>query len=92
VDQEDLKDLRTSQNLRQMSKLINEDWEHASRAAEEGFDALHQQYIMEAEWQEWQYLEDQKKKKPALIIVEKPLRDENAHKPSSISGTHQEKL
>ena len=27
-----------------------------------------------------------------VIIVEKPLRDENAHKPSSISGTHQEKL
>jgi hypothetical protein len=92
VDQEDLKDLRTSQNLRQMSKLINEDWEHASRAAEEGFDALHQQYIMEAEWQEWQYLEDQKKKKPALIIVEKPLRDENAHKPSSVQRTHQEGL
>ena len=75
-----------------MSKLINEDWEHASRAADEGFDTLHQQYIMEAEWQEWQYLEDQKKKKPALIIVNKPKANENAYKPSDVSRDHQEKL
>ncbi len=75
-----------------MSKLINEDWEHASRFADESFDMLHQQYIMEAEWQEWQYEQQKKKKKPATIVVEKPARDENAHKSTSIQRTHQKKL
>ncbi len=75
-----------------MSKLINEDWEHASRVADEGFYTLHQQYIMEAEWQEWEYLQSIKNKKPAIIIVEKPIKDENAHKPTSIQRTHQKKL
>lgn len=75
-----------------MSRLINEDWEHASRAADEGFYALHQQYIMEAEYQEWEYLQSQKDKKPAKIIVNKPKVNENAHKPSDVSRNHQEKL
>ncbi len=75
-----------------MSKLINEDWEHASRFAEEGFDTLHKQYIMEAEWQEWEYEQQKKRKKPAIIVVEKPVKDENAHKPTSIQRTHQKKL
>jgi hypothetical protein len=75
-----------------MSKLINEDWEHASRFAEEGFDTLHQQYIMEAEWQEWEYLQSIKNKKPAKIIVNKPTLDENTHNSKDVSNTHQKKL
>ena len=75
-----------------MSKLINEDWEHASRAADEGFNTLHQQYIMEAEWQEWEYLQSIKNKKPAKIIVNKPTLDENTHNSKDVSNTHQKKL
>ena len=30
-----------------------------------------------------------KSKKPAVIIVEKPIRDENTHNSSSVQGTHQ---
>ena len=75
-----------------MSKLINEDWEHASRAADEGFYTLHQQYIMEAEWQEWEYLQSIKNKKPAIIIVNKPTLDENTHNSEDVSNTHQKKL
>ena len=75
-----------------MSKLINEDWEHASRIAEEGFDVLHKQYIMEAEWQEWEYLQSIKNKKPAKIIVNKMKIDENAHNSTDVSRTHQKKL
>ena len=74
-----------------MSKLINEDWEHAAYANDEMY-AAERQYIAELEWQEWQYLEDQKKKKPAVIIVEKPIKDENAHNSSSVQRTHQEGL
>tara|TARA_R100000541_G_scaffold14706_3_gene24089 strand:- start:354 stop:578 length:225 start_codon:yes stop_codon:yes gene_type:complete len=74
-----------------MSKLINEDWEHASRAADEGFHTLHQQYIMEAEYQQWEH-EQAKKKKPTIIKVIKPKRDEATHNASKIRRAHQEKL
>ena len=75
-----------------MSKLINEDWEHASRAVDEEFYAQHQQYIMEAEWQEWEYLQSIKNKKPAKIIVNKPTLDENTYNSKDVSNTHQKKL
>lgn len=77
--------------LRQVSKLINEDWEHASRAADEGFHALHQQYIAELEYQQWEY-EQAKKKKPIIIKVIKPKRDEATHNASTIRRAHQKKL
>ncbi len=74
-----------------MSKLINEDWEHAARANDKMY-AAERQYIAELEWQEWEYLQSQKDKKPAKIIVNKPKANENAHKPSDVSRDHQEKL
>ncbi len=74
-----------------MSKLINEDWEHAAYANDEVY-AAERQYLMELEWQEWEYLQSQKDKKPAKIIVNKPKVNENAHKPSDVSRNHQEKL
>ena len=75
-----------------MSRLINEDWEHASRAADEGFHALHQQYIMEAEYQEWEHEQAKKKQKPAIIKLSKPIKDEATHNPRKVRGAHQEKL
>jgi hypothetical protein len=67
-----------------MSKLINEDWEHASRFTDEMFD-IERQYIMEIEWQEWEYEESKKSKKPAIIKVEKNKKtNETSHKPSNI--------
>lgn len=65
-----------------MSKLINEDWEHAAYANDKIYQA-EREHLMELEMQE---------KEPAIIIVEKPNRDENAHKPKRVQRTHQEKL
>lgn len=68
-----------------MSKLINEDWEHASRTIEEGFHTLRQQHIMKAEYQEWEYQENENNKKPAIIKVEKNKKtNETPYKSSNI--------
>ena len=77
-----------------MSRLINEDWEHASRAADEGFHALHQQYIMEAEYQEWEanLCPADGTQKPAIINLSKPIKDEATHNARKVRGAHQEKL
>ena len=74
-----------------MSKLINEDWEYAARANDKMY-AAERQYIAELEWQEWEYLQSQKDKKPAKIIVNKPPLDEDPHNPKDVSRTHQKKL
>ena len=65
-----------------MSKLINEDWEHAAYANDKMYQA-ERDHLMELEMQE---------KEPATIIVQKPNKDENAHKPKRVQRTHQEKL
>lgn len=75
-----------------MSRLINEDWEHASRAVDGGLQALHQQYIMEAEYQQWEHEQAKKKQKPAIIKLSKPNKDEATHNPRKVRGAHQEKL
>ena len=74
-----------------MSRLINEDWEHAARANDEIY-AAERNYIMELEWQQWKHEQELKNKKPAIIIVEKPIKDENAHNSSSVQRTHQKGL
>lgn len=77
-----------------MSRLINEDWEHASRTVEEGLNTQRQQYIMEAEYQEWEanlYPADGAQK-PAIIKLSKPNKDEATHNPRKVRGAHQEKL
>lgn len=51
-----------------MSKLINEDWEHAAYANDEMYKA-EREYRMQLEHQEWKYEQD--KKKPAIIKVVK---------------------
>jgi len=74
-----------------MSKLINEDWEHAAYANDKMFEG-ERQHRMELEWQEWLHEQEKKRKKPAVIIVEKPIKDENTHNSSSVQRTHQEGL
>ena len=54
-----------------MSKLINEDWEHAAYANDKMYEIERRQRI-EIEWQEWDHLQSTKNKKPAKIIVNKP--------------------
>ena len=71
-----------------MSKLINEDWEHAAYANDKMYEG-ERQYRMMLEWQEWEHEKQKQNKKPAVIIVEKPIKDENAHKSSSVQKTHQ---
>jgi len=71
-----------------MSKLINEDWEHAAYATDEMYSG-ERDYIMNLEWQEWEHTHN---KKPATIIVQTPVKDENAYITRSIRGTHQKKL
>jgi|TARA_R110000868_G_scaffold823_3_gene6200 hypothetical protein len=65
-----------------MSKLINEDWEHAAYANDKMYQA-EREHLIELGVQE---------KEPAIIIVQKPNKDENAHKPKRVQRTHQEKL
>ena len=74
-----------------MSKLINEDWEHAAYANDKMYEG-ERHYKMELEWQEWEHEQQKKRKKPATIIVEKPIKDENAHNPTNVQGTHQKRL
>jgi len=74
-----------------MSKLINEDWENAAYADDKMYGG-ELQYIMELEWQEWKHKQQIKRKKPATIILEKPIKDENAHNPSNVQGAHHKKL
>lgn len=74
-----------------MSKLINEDWEHAAYANDKMYEA-ERQYRMELEWQEWEHEQQIKRKNPAIIIVEKPIKDENAHNPSNVQRAHRKKL
>ena len=71
-----------------MSKLINEDWEHAAYANDKMYEG-ERQHRMNLEWQEWEHRQQIKSKKPAVIIVEKPIRDEKTHNSSSVQGTHQ---
>ena len=72
-----------------MSKLINEDWEHA--ACNDNMYAAERQYIAELEYQQWEE-EQAKKKKPIIIKVMKPKRDEATHNTSTIRRAHQKKL
>ena len=74
-----------------MSKLINEDWEHAAYANDVMYQA-ERHHLMNLEWQEWEHKQQLKNKKPATIIVEKPVKDENAHNSSSVQRTHQKRI
>lgn len=74
-----------------MTKLINEDWEHAAYANDIIFQT-ERNYQIQLEFQEWKYYEKLKNKKPAKIIIEKLSKDENTHNASSISRNNQEKL
>ena len=74
-----------------MSRLINEDWEHAAYANDEMY-AAERQYLMEKEYQEWEYAQAKKKQKPAIIKLSKPNKDEATHNPREVRGAHQEKL
>tara|TARA_R110000803_G_C11910587_1_gene313186 strand:+ start:204 stop:428 length:225 start_codon:yes stop_codon:yes gene_type:complete len=74
-----------------MSKLINEDWEHAAYANDEMYRA-HREYIMMLEHQEWEYEQEMKNKKPAIITLKKHKRNEAAHKSQNIQRNNKEEL
>jgi len=73
-----------------MSKLINEDWEHAAYANDELYRAEREHKMM-LEYQEWEHEQELKNKKPAIITLEKP-KNENPHKPKNIQRNNKEKL
>jgi len=73
-----------------MSKLINEDWEHAAYANDEMYRA-HREYIIRMEYEEWEHEQELKNKKPAIITLEKPT-NEIPHKPKDIQRDNKEKL
>ena len=65
-----------------MSKLINEDWEHT--IADDELYAAERNHLMMIEWQEWEYEQQNNRKKPAKIILEKLEKDENTYITKSI--------
>ena len=73
-----------------MSKLINEDWEHAAYANDEMYRG-HREYIMRMEYEEWEHEQEIKNKKPAIITLEKPT-NETSHKPKDIQRDNKEEL
>ena len=73
-----------------MSKLINEDWEHATYANDEMYRA-HREYIIRMEYEEWEHEQELKNKKPAIITLEKPT-NETPHKPKDIQRNNKEEL
>lgn len=70
-----------------MTKLINEDWEHAAYANDVMYSG-ERDILMIIEHQEW----EQSNKQPAILILETPKKDENAYQSKNISRTHQKKL
>ena len=73
-----------------MSKLINEDWEHAAYANDEMYSA-HREYIIKMEYEEWEHEQELKNKKPAIITLEKPT-NETPHKPKDIQRDNKKEL
>lgn len=73
-----------------MSKLINEDWEHAAYANDEMYRA-HREYIIRMEYEQWEHEQELKNKKPAIITLEKPI-NETPHKPKDIQRDNKEEL
>jgi hypothetical protein len=73
-----------------MSKLINEDWEHAAYANDEMYRAEREHRMM-LEHQEWKHRQNNKKK-PAIIKLKKYNKDEAPHKSKSIQRTDKEEL
>jgi hypothetical protein len=59
-----------------------QDWEHEYPKDE--VYAAERQYMMELEWQQWEEEQAYKKRKPALIKVLTPKRDEVTHNTSTI--------
>lgn len=74
-----------------MSKLINEDWEHAAYANDEMYRA-NREYIMRMEYEQWEHEQELKNKKPAIIEVKKNKKHEDTHNPQSIQRTDKEEL
>ena len=73
-----------------MSKLINEDWEHAAYANDEIYRA-ERNHKMELEYEQWEYEQQLKNKKPAIITLEKST-NETPRKPQSIQRNNKEEL
>ena len=60
-----------------MSKLINEDWEHAAYI-DSNIYQLEKDYKIKLNYEHWKYEENQKNKKPAIIKVNK-TKNENTY-------------
>lgn len=74
-----------------MSKLINEDWTHAAYANDEMYRA-EREYKMMLEHQEWEYEQEMKNKKPAIITLKKYNKNETPHKSKHIQRTDKKEL
>lgn len=67
---------------------ILEDWEYPN----DHIYAMERQYDLEVSWQQWEE-EQAKKKKPAIIKVEKPiLTDEAECNTTAVRRAHQKRL
>ena len=79
-----------------MSKLINEDWEHAAYANDEIYRAErnHKMELEYEQWkyEQWKYEQESKNKKPAIIEVKKHKDNETAHKPKNIQRDNKKEL
>ena len=73
-----------------MSKLINEDWEHAAYVNDELYRAEREHRMM-IEYEQWEYEQKIKNKKPAIIKLENPT-NETAHKSQNIQRNNKEEL
>lgn len=67
---------------------ILEDWEYPN----DHIYAMERQYDLEVSWQQWEE-EQAKKKKPAIIKVEKPILEDEIHcNTTAVRRAHQKRL
>lgn len=59
-----------------------QDWEH--EASKDEIYAMERQHQMNLEWQQWEEEQAYKRRKPALIKVLTPKKDEVTHNTSTI--------
>jgi hypothetical protein len=67
-----------------------QDWEYEHSRDE--IYAMERNHQIELEWQQWEEEQANKTRKPAIIKVLTPIKDEITHISSTVRGTHQKKL
>jgi hypothetical protein len=66
---------------------VLQDWEYPN----DYIYAIERQKEIEASWQQWEEEQVSKNRKPAIIKIVKPTRNETEYKPSTIRGAHQKR-